>query len=156
MKMKEALEAFAQSVQRVTYEFENIPASTVAFLKKRLPVLPDETALKTSQDRLTEKNFFKSIDVKTANFRDISSQESLREAVEAMGLPAILKTRRFAMMARGRFFSKRLRMSRGLLTPSGRNRRFWNPSCHSSAKFPSLRRAMKRDRWFPTILRECA
>ena len=54
---EEALEAFAQSVQRVTYEFENIPASTVAFLKKRLPVLPDETVLKTSQDRLDRKEF---------------------------------------------------------------------------------------------------
>ena len=52
---KAALETFASSVKRVTYEFENIPAATVEFLKNRLPVLPDDKALRTSQDRLTEK-----------------------------------------------------------------------------------------------------
>ncbi|WP_321447618.1 5-(carboxyamino)imidazole ribonucleotide synthase [uncultured Cohaesibacter sp.] len=105
---EEALEAFAQSVQRVTYEFENIPAPTVEFLKKRLPVLPDDNVLKTSQDRLTEKKFFQSIDVKTANFRDITSQESLQEAVEAMGLPAMLKTRRFGYDGKGQVFLKKI------------------------------------------------
>ncbi|WP_316860676.1 5-(carboxyamino)imidazole ribonucleotide synthase [uncultured Cohaesibacter sp.] len=103
---EEALEDFANSVARVTYEFENIPSATVEFLKKRLLVLPDEEALRTSQDRLTEKNFFRSIDIQTASFYEVSSQEDLREAVEFIGLPALLKTRRFGYDGKGQVFLK--------------------------------------------------
>ncbi|WP_319412928.1 5-(carboxyamino)imidazole ribonucleotide synthase [uncultured Cohaesibacter sp.] len=105
---EEALEAFAQSVERVTYEFENIPAATVEFLKKRLPVLPNDNVLKTSQDRLTEKSFFKSLNIQTANFHDVTSQESLLEAVETVGLPAMLKTRRFGYDGKGQIFLKKI------------------------------------------------
>ncbi|PLW75250.1 5-(carboxyamino)imidazole ribonucleotide synthase [Cohaesibacter celericrescens] len=101
-----ALEAFARSVQRVTYEFENIPAPTVEFLKARLPVLPGDNVLKTSQDRLTEKNFFASIDIPTAGFYDISSEQDLRDGVAKLGLPALLKTRRFGYDGKGQVFLK--------------------------------------------------
>ncbi len=105
---EEALTAFAEAVQCVTYEFENIPAPTVDFLKKRLPVLPDETVLRTSQDRLVEKTFFQSIGIQTANFKEVSSQEELMEAVEAVGLPGLLKTRRFGYDGKGQVFLRKI------------------------------------------------
>ncbi len=101
-----ALEAFAQSVNVVTYEFENIPALAVEFLKARLPVLPNDNVLKVSQDRLTEKNFFNSIGIKTAGFAPVDSQDDLHQAVENLGLPALLKTRRFGYDGKGQKFLK--------------------------------------------------
>ena len=101
-----ALERFASSVKVVTYEFENIPAKAVDYLIARLPVLPNENVLKVSQDRLTEKNFFRSIDIPTAGFEPVNSTEDLAIAVEKLGLPALLKTRRFGYDGKGQVFLK--------------------------------------------------
>ena len=101
-----ALEAFANAVHCVTYEFENIPAPTVEFLKNRLPVLPGEHVLVTSQDRLTEKNFFRSIDIPTAGFCNVASEQDLRDGIATLGLPALLKTRRFGYDGKGQVFLK--------------------------------------------------
>lgn len=103
---EEALAAFAKDVKVVTYEFENIPSKAVDFLIARLPVFPNENVLKVSQDRLTEKNFFHSIDVPTAGFAAVDSQSDLENAVETLGLPALLKTRRFGYDGKGQVFIK--------------------------------------------------
>ena len=103
---EEALEAFAQGVSVVTYEFENIPSEAVDFLTSRLNVLPGETALKVSQDRLNEKNFFRSINIPTANFLAVDSSDGLIDAVEKLGLPSLLKTRRFGYDGKGQVFLK--------------------------------------------------
>src|SRR5262245_52419879 len=52
-----ALEVFADAVDLVTYEFENVPAETAAFLRERLPLAPGAEILAITQDRLTEKSF---------------------------------------------------------------------------------------------------
>src|SRR5207344_3246298 len=52
-----ALDRFADDVDLVTYEFENVPAETAAFLAARKPVLPDPQVLATTQDRLAEKKW---------------------------------------------------------------------------------------------------
>lgn len=103
---EQALSDFAKSVKVVTYEFENIPPRAVEFLTARLPVLPNENVLKVSQDRLTEKNFFQSIDVPTAGFAQVDSRKDLEEAIETLGLPALLKTRRFGYDGKGQVFLK--------------------------------------------------
>ena len=101
-----ALDIFAASVACVTYEFENIPAPTVEFLKARLPVLPGDHVLRTSQDRLTEKSFFRSIDIPTADFHQINAQDDLADGIARLGLPALLKTRRFGYDGKGQIFLK--------------------------------------------------
>src|SRR5436309_12281217 len=50
-----ALARFAESVDVITYEFENIPAATAAFLAQRRPVHPGPLALEKTQDPLTEQ-----------------------------------------------------------------------------------------------------
>ena len=99
-----ALEAFAKSVKRVTYEFENIPAPTVEFLTARLPVFPGDKALSTSQDRLVEKRFFHDIGIPTAGFHEVANQQNLVDGVKTLGLPALLKTRRFGYDGKGQVF----------------------------------------------------
>jgi 5-(carboxyamino)imidazole ribonucleotide synthase len=97
----EALDRFAADVDLVTYEFENVPAETAAFLAARVAVLPDPAILATTQDRLAEKNFVASLGIATAAFAEISSPAALKAAVARIGRPAVLKTRRFGYDGKG-------------------------------------------------------
>jgi len=96
-----ALDRFATDVDVITYEFENIPAETAMFLSARKPVLPDPVVLATTQDRLVEKNFIQKLGIPTAPFVEVSSPDALKSALEAVGRPAVLKTRRFGYDGKG-------------------------------------------------------
>ncbi len=96
-----ALARFCASVDAVTYEFENIPEKTVAYVQARKPLRPSEQAFVTTRDRLTEKTFLNEIGVATAPYRAISSREALAAAAEALGFPCIAKTRRFGYDGKG-------------------------------------------------------
>ena len=96
-----ALAAFATSVDVVTYEFENVPGPTAALLAGIVPLRPNAAALATSQDRLVEKSFIAELGIGTAPFRAVDSEQDLVEALEALGAPAILKTRRFGYDGKG-------------------------------------------------------
>jgi 5-(carboxyamino)imidazole ribonucleotide synthase len=97
----EALELFANDVDVITYEFENVPAAAAMILAARRPVLPDRKILETTQDRLAEKDFVKRLGIGTADYADVSSAESLRAAIGRIGLPAVIKTRRFGYDGKG-------------------------------------------------------
>ena len=97
----EALDRFAGDVDVVTYEFENVPAETAAFLAARVAVVPDPAILATTQDRLAEKTFVTSLGIPTAPFAEISSPADLKTAVGRIGRPAVLKTRRFGYDGKG-------------------------------------------------------
>ncbi|MFT0891756.1 5-(carboxyamino)imidazole ribonucleotide synthase [Pseudochelatococcus sp. G4_1912] len=98
---EDALKRFASVVDVVTYEFENIPAQTAALITGLVPLRPGERALVTSQDRLAEKNFVASLGIRTAPFRAIDNLADLEAALEALGRPAVLKTRRFGYDGKG-------------------------------------------------------
>jgi 5-(carboxyamino)imidazole ribonucleotide synthase len=97
----EALDRFAGDVDVVTYEFENVPAETATFLSARVPVLPDPKILATTQDRFAEKTFVTSLGIGTAAFADVSSPEALAPALDKIGRPAVLKTRRLGYDGKG-------------------------------------------------------
>jgi 5-(carboxyamino)imidazole ribonucleotide synthase len=96
-----ALAGFAQSVAVVTYEFENVPARTAAFLAERCPVRPDAAALAASQDRLVEKEFINSLGIATAPYAPVDDGGALARAAAVMGRPCILKARRFGYDGKG-------------------------------------------------------
>ncbi|APZ53257.1 5-(carboxyamino)imidazole ribonucleotide synthase [Salipiger abyssi] len=98
---KAALEAFAASVDVITYEFENIPTDALDTLQALCPIRPGREALRVSQDRLTEKTFLTDLGLTTAPFADITDAKSLTQALEIIGTPAILKTRRFGYDGKG-------------------------------------------------------
>lgn len=100
---KQALEQFAKLVDVVTYEFENVPQDTAAFLAQFVPVRPGARALEVAQDRLIEKNFMRDNGVEVAGFADITSLESLMSAWESFGRDGILKTRRFGYDGKGQW-----------------------------------------------------
>ncbi len=85
----------------VTYEFENVPSEAVERLQADVPVHPAPEALVIAGDRVDEKRFFRSLGVDTAPFAKVDDRADLDRAVEEIGLPAILKTRRFGYDGRG-------------------------------------------------------
>jgi 5-(carboxyamino)imidazole ribonucleotide synthase len=96
-----ALERFARGVDVITYEFENVPADTAAFLASRRPVIPDPTVLAMTQDRLVEKNFIAGLGIATAAFNAVNDPQDLASAICHLGCPAVLKTRRFGYDGKG-------------------------------------------------------
>ena len=96
-----ALKAFAETVDVITYEFENIPTEALDVLEAIRPIRPGREALRVSQDRLVEKQFLRDLGLTTAPFADVSDMTSLQAAIAEIGTPAILKTRRFGYDGKG-------------------------------------------------------
>ena len=96
-----ALSRFAAVVDVVTYEFENVPARTAGVIGAKHPVLPGPRALATTQDRLLEKDFVRSLGIETAPYQAVDDGGALARAVASIGRPSILKTRRFGYDGKG-------------------------------------------------------
>lgn len=96
-----ALRAFADTVDVITYEFENIPTSALDVLEAIRPIRPGREALRVSQDRLTEKTYLADLGLKTAPFANVENAEDMAQAVAEIGAPSILKTRRFGYDGKG-------------------------------------------------------
>ena len=96
-----ALSAFADTVDVITYEFENIPTTALDVLEALKPVRPGRNALRVSQDRLTEKQWLRDLGLQTAPFATVDTDTDLHQAIQVIGLPAILKTRRFGYDGKG-------------------------------------------------------
>lgn len=87
-----ALRAFAQSVDVITFEFENIPAETLEMLDAITVVRPKPGVLFTTRHRLREKEFIRAQGIKTAPFAPVQTEAELWEAVKTIGTPSVLKT----------------------------------------------------------------
>ena len=98
---EKALRQFVDEVDLVTYEFENVPTQALEFLKDYATIAPSLRALRVAQDRMSEKSLFVELGIPTPRFASIDSKEELRSAVEAIGLPAVLKTRRMGYDGKG-------------------------------------------------------
>lgn len=108
-----AVRRFAEGVDVVTYEFENVPCETARAAEAVTPVRPGVKALEVAQDRLVEKQFIAALGIPVAPFADIDSDASLASAAATLGLPAILKTRRLGYDGKGQV---RLASTTGLAT----------------------------------------
>ncbi|MDQ5823033.1 MAG: 5-(carboxyamino)imidazole ribonucleotide synthase [Chloroflexota bacterium] len=95
------LERFAEGLEVVTYEFENVPVETARLLSRWVAVYPPPAALETAQDRLTEKSFFREHGIPTPPFLPVGTREELSKALRTLGTPAVLKTRRFGYDGKG-------------------------------------------------------
>ena len=95
------LRQLADEVDLVTFEFESVPAETVAFLSQFVPVYPCAESLRIARDRWFEKSMFKDLGIPTPEFADIQSQADLDAAAASIGLPAVLKTRTLGYDGKG-------------------------------------------------------
>jgi len=100
---QDALLRFAHGLDVVTLEWENVPVAAVEFLSGHVAVYPPAGALETAQDRLLEKSLFRKLSIPTASFAAVDTRADLDAAVRAVGLPAVLKTRRFGYDGKGHF-----------------------------------------------------
>lgn len=98
---REHLRQLADEVDVVTFEFESVPADTVAFLSRFVPVYPNAESLRIARDRWFEKSLFRELEIPTPAFADIHSQQDLDAAVASIGLPAVLKTRTLGYDGKG-------------------------------------------------------
>ncbi len=92
-----ALRHFAAAVDVVTFEFENIPAESLALLESLKPVRPSAKILSISQDRLAEKTFLAEAGIPTAPWQPIFNAHDLKGAA----LPGVLKTTRLGYDGKG-------------------------------------------------------
>ena len=97
-----ALARFAEDLDAITLEFENVPVEAARFLAGRVPrFFPPPQALEAAQDRLTEKRFFEGLGASVPPFAPVDSRADLEEAVARIGLPAVVKTRRLGYDGKG-------------------------------------------------------
>ena len=97
----EAARRFAQQVDVVTFEFENVPSETLAAIGELRPVHPSPFVLDTCRHRLREKQFLSENGFPVAAFRPIASLDDLRRAANELGTPAVLKTAAFGYDGKG-------------------------------------------------------
>ena len=98
---RSALATLAEACDAITFEFENVPRDSLVFLSEHAPVFPSATALESAQDRLTEKSLFSELGIPTPVYVSVTSLAELEQAVETVGLPAVLKTRRMGYDGKG-------------------------------------------------------
>lgn len=91
----DAVGTFAALCDFITIEFESVPVRTLeALLESGVRVLPEPRSLRIAQDRIAEKRLFESIGLGVPSYAAVDSLEALQRASGAVGLPAVLKTRR--------------------------------------------------------------
>lgn len=95
----EALRRFAEQCDVVTYEFENIPVEPLAVLGDKLA--PSTRSLEVAQDRAAEKRFLESCGARVAPWREVDSAADIEAAIEALGSPVLLKSRRYGYDGKG-------------------------------------------------------
>lgn len=96
-----ALRDFAEGVDVITLEFENIPSEVIDMLSAIKPVLPGSRALHICQHRQREKDFLKENNLPCVPFEYADSAESLKTAVETIGYPCVIKTAAFGYDGKG-------------------------------------------------------
>lgn len=98
-----ALERFANGLELVTYEFENVPVEAAKFLSRRIPVYPPPAALEAAQDRIAEKSLFRDLGISITDFLPVAKPSEFDGAVQQLGLPAVLKTSRMGYDGKGQW-----------------------------------------------------
>lgn len=96
-----ALRTFAEAVDVITLEFENIPVEALDFLNKIKPVLPGSRALHICQHRQREKDFLRQNDLPCAPFEYADSATTLNGALQTVGFPCVIKTAAFGYDGKG-------------------------------------------------------
>lgn len=102
-----ALIALAETCDVVSYEFENVPVDALRHIEGLAPIYPPPSALRFSQDRLVEKQMFADLGIPLAAFHAVDSRQDLDTAANALGLPMVVKTRRFGYDGKGQFVVNR-------------------------------------------------
>ncbi len=97
------LKALARRADVVTFDWENVPVTSLRALKGIAPIYPQPSALAVAQDRVLEKKLFTQLGIPTPGFFAVESEADLLAAIQHIGLPGILKTRRMGYDGKGQY-----------------------------------------------------
>ena len=111
------LAEFALGCEVVTYEFENVPVAPLAAIPADL-LAPGTRALEVAQDRLREKRFVEDLGGRPAPYAAVDADHELRGAIERIGTPGILKTRRDGYDGKGQWRVASAHEVEGLRVPN--------------------------------------
>ncbi len=92
---------FAEEVDVVTFEFENIPAEAVRKVAALKPVMPRPEILEIAQDRLKEKDFLRGMGIRTTGYREIADAATLGRELADLNGRAVLKSARMGYDGKG-------------------------------------------------------
>ena len=98
--------AWANQVDAVTYEFENIPTETLEAIAATVPVRPSPQSLRVSCDRMLEKQLFGKLGIDTTRWQSVSNWQELQRAADYLGFPLVIKTRRFGYDGKGQAIAR--------------------------------------------------
>lgn len=98
---EQAARALARRVDVATFDFENVPESAARAVESLCPLHPGSRALGASQDRLVEKELLSSLGAAVPAYRGVAGRTGLLDALDEVGYPAVLKTRRFGYDGKG-------------------------------------------------------
>jgi 5-(carboxyamino)imidazole ribonucleotide synthase len=101
-----ALSVLAEKVDVLTYEFENVPVEALRDMGGGVPIYPPLEALRLAQDRLDEKRLFEKLDIALPRYHAVDSVDDLHAACASIGVPLVVKTRRFGYDGKGQFVLK--------------------------------------------------
>ncbi len=96
-----AVRAFARGLDVLTFEFENIPVTSIEWASEECVVRPSGGALHVCQQRLREKTFLRDAGLPVAEFRAVGDESELRSAIAELGVPSVLKTAAFGYDGKG-------------------------------------------------------
>lgn len=99
-----ALAAFARQVDVVTFDFENVPATALASMAGQYRIAPNPRALAVSQDRFVEKSTFQKLGMAVPAYRCVDDRQGLDDAVNQLGFPCVVKTRRLGYDGKGQYW----------------------------------------------------
>jgi 5-(carboxyamino)imidazole ribonucleotide synthase len=102
------LRRLAAASDVVTYEFENVPVQAAHALAHEVPVLPPPRALEAAQDRLLEKSLFERVGIPVHRYAAVATADELSRALDSVGLPAVVKSRRFGYDGKGQIVVRRV------------------------------------------------
>src|ERR1700730_16805418 len=85
----------------ITFDWENISVEALRALDGATRISPPIAALAAAQDRVSEKKLFERLEIPTTRWRAVGSHGQLRRALQEIGLPAVIKTRRLGYDGKG-------------------------------------------------------
>jgi 5-(carboxyamino)imidazole ribonucleotide synthase len=95
------IDRFAAGLDAATFEWENVPAEVLGRIARRVPVRPGVRSLQSGQDRVQEKQFLRDCGLAVQAFAPVDAPRDFEAALQAVPLPAMLKTRRMGYDGKG-------------------------------------------------------
>jgi 5-(carboxyamino)imidazole ribonucleotide synthase len=98
---QQKLSEFADQVDVITLETENVPIATLEFVINKAPVFPGSDAVAVTQDRIREKEFFNRLGIPTARYFQVDTGSALRQIATQHKHTLMIKSRRFGYDGKG-------------------------------------------------------